>query len=440
MDGINFKHLSKVGFNSVPNQMAALFGQKFTTVRHAPQGYPHFNMSNPYFCKQKHTKDEQYIGFVYNDLGFRTTHIVDMLPLVQVYPNCQGFGFAHTNHSSVPLSAAISDKQFKKAVLSDSCKEFHLSIDFFEAYIKAKTPEPKFAFTMPVAPGHDQLDDPYRYDDYFYRWLRKIRNDIDDAFLLVWSDHGHHFGPFYQTDHGQTDTRNAMLTVVLPKKLRETPLHPVVQNLRQNSITLISQYDMFPTLVDLATANFDSPDSFTKQLTLQNYQKLNNRVREVHGDSLLRPLTHRTPTCAGLGIPFIFCLCRWPLFTPKDEAELKKVVVNKLPPVLNAFIKSIGAENECEEYKVNEKEPIEIYEVATKLVNPTNRMIRSKFSITAFNGKLPFHLQVFFELTSNGTISLAGRIHRYDTAWPYGRCRVDEYEQHFCYCKSPSKK
>uniref|UniRef100_A0A7E4UYL3 Sulfatase domain-containing protein n=1 Tax=Panagrellus redivivus TaxID=6233 RepID=A0A7E4UYL3_PANRE len=433
--GISFQYLSKVGYNSAPNQLAALFGQRFTSVPHPPRGYPILNVTNREFCKKFHTKDEPFLHFIFNDQGYRTVHIEDLKSVITAYPNCKGFRGKFSNHSAVPLFEELEDDDFSKGVLEDSCKEkFQICADFLRNYMKTETPEPKFAYSMLTGPGHEDLEDPYNYDEYFYRWLQSVKENLDDAFLLIWSDHGHHFGKFTNTFRGQTDTRNAMLTVVLPKDLRENSSHPIVQNLRQNSQTLVSQYDMFPTLVDLATADFGSPSSFTKHLTLQDFQKLNKRIHEVHGDSLLRPLTHRTPTCAGLGIPFTFCLCQWPIFTPDDAYELKTRVVYDIPPLLNGFLKSRGAEKKCMHIEIDVDRGIDVAEVSARLVTPSTRMIRTRFNIKGHDYDNSHDTELFFEIATDGSLSLAGRVFRFDTQWTDGKCLTDEYEQYFCIC------
>uniref|UniRef100_A0AC34Q1D8 Uncharacterized protein n=1 Tax=Panagrolaimus sp. JU765 TaxID=591449 RepID=A0AC34Q1D8_9BILA len=73
-------------------------------------------------------------------------------------------------------------------------------------------------------------------------------------------------------------------------------------------------------------ANFET-ENFTKPLTLEEVnKKTKNRVKILHGSSLLRPL-NRQNNCPSAKIPFLWCPCQFSTFIPDDSEKLKPKLV-----------------------------------------------------------------------------------------------------------------
>ncbi len=80
---------------------------------------------------------------------------------------------------------------------------------------------------------------------------------------------------------GEFEDNNPMLFIAVPERLRNN--HQLTDNLYQNSHSLVTHYDIYATLIDIAKvapmSNFDDWQEF-------NFDRLQNNRR---GQSLLRP-------------------------------------------------------------------------------------------------------------------------------------------------------
>jgi hypothetical protein len=120
-------------------------------------------------------------------------------------------------------------------------------------------------------------------------------------------DHGIRFTDIRRTEIGKIEDNNPMFTISVPSRLRTNS--QLIENLRNNAQQLISHYDVYATLLDIALFAFES--NFT------NFEQsnINDRIATVvghgRGSSLLRPiLSSNTRNCETLGIPSQFCICQ----------------------------------------------------------------------------------------------------------------------------------
>uniref|UniRef100_A0A7E4W7P2 Sulfatase domain-containing protein n=1 Tax=Panagrellus redivivus TaxID=6233 RepID=A0A7E4W7P2_PANRE len=445
LKGVSFPYLSKVGYNSQPNQLAVLMGKRFVHNNHSPWSFPPkpASFSGESFCTNYYSLTEQFLPLIYAAAGYRTAHIEDEKTPIQAYPHCKGFGAVVANHTNFPYHDLVNFRlidwnNLGSQINDEACQsDFDHAFEYFEEFVKAKTEESKFGYVNFVGVGHRQfLSDPMTKDGLFRDFLERNAGEFKNAFVFVWSDHGYHGGKYYKTATGQRDTRNPLMTVVLPEDLKSES--GILANLKENSKRLVSHYDVFATFVDLAISSkekLSSKTAFQAPITLSDLQTATkNRITELHGASLLRPLpSNRIDSCPSLGIPFVYCLCYWSEFYPSDHGLIDVLIEVDVPNAINAFIETQGATDKCQKIFVDSTKPVELAELAITSKDTQGRPIR----LFRTNFWYPFddvQFQVYFELMTTGEINLSGVL-RYDNHRYYATCVSDPYLKLFCVCK-----
>ena len=105
--------------------------------------------------------------------------------------------------------------------------------------------------------------------------------DARGTVLLVISDHGLHYGPYFQTEAGRRERAEPVLSIRLPASVRQRGTALVPGNARLR----VTPFDVHATLSEL----FDTP-----------------RARAALGSSLLHPLAP-VRSCSESGIPAELC-------------------------------------------------------------------------------------------------------------------------------------
>jgi membrane-anchored protein YejM (alkaline phosphatase superfamily) len=159
--------------------------------------------------------------------------------------------------------------------------------------------------------AHDDQNALSHADDYFYHFFNSTRTDLDNSFLFVMGDHGNRFGKVRQTNVGEIEDNNPCIFMSAPKNLRRNDT--LIDNLRENSKELITHYDIYATMVEIANpSNPRTPDPLIK------------------GSSLFRSLP-QPRTCGRLRIPFEYCICNVSYFLNNvNDNKLLKISLNIL--------------------------------------------------------------------------------------------------------------
>jgi hypothetical protein len=114
------------------------------------------------------------------------------------------------------------------------------------------------------------------------------RGHLDDTLLIVTSDHGLHYGPFFQSEQGRREATEPLLHVRIPDSLKNVVDMSVV---RQNSNLWTTPFDLHETLLTLTNTSECPPPSRRR------------------GSSLVRPLPDSRKRCKGVHdlIPSKYC-------------------------------------------------------------------------------------------------------------------------------------
>lgn len=156
---------------------------------------------------------------------------------------------------------------------------------------------------------HDFLQYPSAGDVAYRNYLKQIKRTkmLNDTVLIVMSDHGMRWGDIQLTHQGQMELKLPMLYIVLPEWFHTK--YPISStNIKENALKLITPFDLYKTLKDIAYNNF-------------NIDTLNKPTR---GISLFKPIPSRL--CKTAGIPKKYCACQNKIPLPTSDETVYKVV------------------------------------------------------------------------------------------------------------------
>lgn len=127
-----------------------------------------------------------------------------------------------------------------------------------------------FAFIWQASLTHDFFAYPQLGDDSYREFVDYASREglLNRTALIVMSDHGMRWGDFRQTYQGRTEDRLPFVFVVLPKWWRES--YPLAWgNLRRNSRSLTTAFDLHETLIDLLNPYVLRESYLKKRIRLQ---------------------------------------------------------------------------------------------------------------------------------------------------------------------------
>uniref|UniRef100_A0A914P977 Sulfatase N-terminal domain-containing protein n=1 Tax=Panagrolaimus davidi TaxID=227884 RepID=A0A914P977_9BILA len=297
-ESIPFRHLNKIGINSRPNGFAMLLGKTINSIPKSPMSRGHeADYKNYHAYCSKYLDGEQFIGFRYQDDGYVTMMSEDWAKGLFNWQNCIGFKAKLTDHYMRPFqlqyeaSSGIRDKDMDSIMNKGSCKEsFNHQIEYLQNFINAYPDKPKFSLTWMINLAHNDYNALYHTDDYFYQFFKNNQEKLNNSYVFFLGDHGPRFGGLRKTDIGETEDNNPFFFLSLPANLRRNT--ELTEILKSNSKMLISQYDIYATLTEIAKpSNPRTPKPLIK------------------GSSIFHPLP-QPRTCDKLMIPFQYCICK----------------------------------------------------------------------------------------------------------------------------------
>ncbi|KAK0410848.1 hypothetical protein QR680_005359 [Steinernema hermaphroditum] len=345
LDAVVFRHLNKVGMNSRPNGFAFLTGRQIYNIQKSPYSDAvAADLGHSEWCKTP-LDNSSFVGFAFRDAGYRTLMAEDWASGVFNWPTCIGFRKKPVDHYMRPYQIRVGghgwgkDYGMKEIVFHRSCREPHNAIlDYLGQFVQAYKEEPKFGLVWMTDIAHDGINRLHHSDKHFYRFFYDNREKLRNAFVIVMGDHGLRFGKYRASKFGSAEDNNPALVVAVPERLRKGPL---AQILRENAKQMITHYDLFATLSDIASVLPESRFSDFGPLDLG--EKLGG---VFHGSSLLRPLP-KPRHCGNLRVPFEYCSCQVRYTRVDDESRLLEAAEAFIVEGINAEIGAANASEKC---------------------------------------------------------------------------------------------
>ncbi|XP_014478819.1 PREDICTED: uncharacterized protein LOC106746589 isoform X2 [Dinoponera quadriceps] len=163
--------------------------------------------------------------------------------------------------------------------------------------------EPYFAFIWQASLTHDYFTYPQLGDSSYRDFVEHVSQQglLNRTVLVMMSDHGMRWGEFRQTYQGKTEDRLPFVFIVLPKWWREK--YPLAWgNLRRNSRSLTTPFDLHETLTDFVNPHVVHETFLKKRIKIQAASPV------PRGISWFLPVPeHRT--CEMAQISSHWCMC-----------------------------------------------------------------------------------------------------------------------------------
>lgn len=281
---------------------------------------------------------------------------------------------------------------------------------------------PYFAFFWQTSLTHDFLEFPQLGDDSYSDFVKslKLKNLLENTALIMMSDHGMRWGSFRQTYQGRLEDSLPFVFLVLPDWWKER--FPVAWgNLRRNSRSLTTPFDLHETLLDLL-----NPQRLKEEFVRKRIEDLSPKI--PRGISWLLPIPdHRT--CSMAGIPEHWCMCHGSNNVSLADPNLQKSV-KFLIGELNRMLKKY---HQCAVLKL--KRLIDAKMWSDKEDGDEGKAPWIDFTTTLETqpGGAIFEGSVRYR-TDDGKMKLMGSVSRLNAYGKQSAC-VDDFNMRlYCYC------
>ncbi|VDO88706.1 unnamed protein product [Heligmosomoides polygyrus] len=308
-------------------------------------------------CRE-YLDEYSYVLEEYRKSGYKTLAANDWDIGFPYYSNCTGFNRPEADHMWRQFENRMRESWALLRSHRHHCGESHLDLlEYMEKFMNSYPGIPKVCYVWPVYLAHDTLKDLYHADDQFLDFLKRNKKNLDNAFFFFMADHGPRGeGPFFlksaksfvfnkamnhldlrqilEVPLGRYEGNNPMLTVSVPKRYRNTPIH---EQLKNKSRQLMTHFDLHATFMDILKVQPSSNFADTSHRSMQPLSK---------GSSLFREW-RETRNCRTLPIPSQYCLCQYNKTTIEDQATLK-TVGSFLAEQLNIILQKAGLGEKCQ--------------------------------------------------------------------------------------------
>ncbi|CAD5223161.1 unnamed protein product [Bursaphelenchus okinawaensis] len=431
LEAIHFPYLNKVGLNSRPNAYAFFLGERAMNLPANPWGKFVGQGRGGSLCK-KSLNTENFIAFDYNNQGYRTLMNEDWAIGIFNWPNCLGFTKSPVDHFLKPFALRVDgskkykDKEVQRAVYKDTCHESHdYMLELLEEFATKYPNEPKFSINWLTNIAHDDMNGLYHVDTQMKEFFNRIKDKLQNSFLIFMADHGGRTGKVRNTPVGEIEDHNPFFMISVPQKLRGNK--DLMYQLSKNSKELITHYDLYATFLELATQNHKWTNS-----TSFSDEKFSPSNRPLKGSSLFHKL--KSPRdCGSLLIPFDYCLCqheRKQVSKPELIKEAGKLMVDKM----NKDVRASKYSGMCAPLTLDEGFNATVQEFEPVGNNEVPYLV--KIRVQPSGG-----LYESYVMVKNGTIEMvADEYPRIDMYKEQTKCIPENFIRNYCYCNDLLKK
>uniref|UniRef100_A0A0K0DTN9 Sulfatase N-terminal domain-containing protein n=1 Tax=Strongyloides stercoralis TaxID=6248 RepID=A0A0K0DTN9_STRER len=325
-NGTLFKYLNKVALNSLPNANAFLLNIRVPKlvdiINLRPTKNSDYWGTGENYCNSV-LDNKPFIVKYYRELNFTTMNGEEAAVTAFNWPNCRGFTKPITHHTTRPYELRLHNKHFKKNGIflknfKKKCfKDYDYQMKYLSQFIKKYKNDKHFTYTWLTNIAHDDLTGFFHLDEYFKNFFIKNKKYLDNGFLIFMADHGFRIGSFRNTKQGEYEDANPFLLIAPPKNLQNKDSE-IIKNLKDNSNKHISHFDIYATMLDIAT---EGTRTDFKNMKNFNFTKIvkNNKIK---GYSLLREINNKRD-CYNMEITSEYCLCQLE-FKKFNETIFKK--------------------------------------------------------------------------------------------------------------------
>uniref|UniRef100_A0A0N4ZM64 Sulfatase domain-containing protein n=1 Tax=Parastrongyloides trichosuri TaxID=131310 RepID=A0A0N4ZM64_PARTI len=441
--GVVFKRNNKVGPNSRPNGSAFLLNTRYQDLKDfssLKEVLPSdFELNGDDGCKSPLDK-YPYIAKYYKQLNYTVYNGEDAQETVFTGTECKGFKHQIPHHTLRPYTLRLFHPKYKangnfmmnhnaKCMKSIEYQFKHLT-RFMKTYKDFK----QFTTTWITHLSHEYMTGHYEYDGYFKNFFQRNKELFDKSFLIFMSDHGFRLGEYRYTEQGTFEDKNPFLIITVPKNLRNNDSE-VISNLKANSNKHTSHFDIYATMLDIATEGSKSKFKNMSSFNLTSIMKSD----KIKGVSLLREIVQNR-TCYEMGINSEYCLCREEfvtydqsiidsIYTDQNVFFYSDIVINTLKNNFLGELKRKLFMGDIQKYCVELRENVDgIFDLEYAYTNDKKIVFHLRMEVLP-KGIFEAYFDEYGEISSN-TIERIDKYSKYSEA-----CLPTHPQRMFCHCK-----
>lgn len=253
-----------------------------------------------------------------------------------------------------------------------------------------------------------------------------LRNETENTFLFVMSDHGIRFGSYRNTYQGMMEERQPALFIIPPPSF---PLkYPnAVKNLLKNRRQLTTHFDLYETLRDLANVEVITNEEISKR----SHELLETEPMP-RGISLFLPIP-ASRSCSSAGISPHWCTCH----EKQELSTTNSNVVKSARLIVEHLNKIVKNFPQCQQLSLNSISTANVFSSSTDIKGiekDQNKFADITVRLTTKPGFGEFEATV--RMFNKGSLNLTGTISRVNLYGKQSQC-VDDYRvKLYCFCNS----
>lgn len=328
MKAFEFLGFNKVGDNTYPNLIPTLtgFSEKELEETCLFRG------------KKSHYDNCYFIWKTFTEAGYITNFSEDVNYLGLFNFMRQGFIEQPTDYYLRPIFRLMENHIASQKIINvfmclGGRHPFNIFTDYIRKFLHQLSSIPFFSFFWSTSMTHDDFNNGQYIDKDFLEFLRDLKSSSNNTIFMFMSDHGIRWGEFRETYQGMMEERQPMLYIILPDDFK-SQYSKATNNLKNNAHRLITHFDIYETLKDLANTS-----------TLAS-KELSSRIKEIYdAEPMPRGITLFAPipinrTCEAAGIDDHWCTCHQKHIisqTDKRVQQSARYIVNKINTMLEMY-------------------------------------------------------------------------------------------------------
>ncbi|XP_031623162.1 uncharacterized protein LOC116340686 isoform X2 [Contarinia nasturtii] len=369
-----------------------------------------------------------FIWKTFKEKNFTTAFVEDNAALGLFQYLRRGFKDQPTDYSMRPILIEMEhhtakQKQSNTFLCMGKRRTFDVFFEYVQKFITSMTDRLHFSFFWSASYTHDYLNMPVIIDSDLAEFLSEmqISGALDNLFLILMSDHGLRWGGFRSTYQGMVEERQPFLFFIPPKRFAER--YPeAMRNLVRNRRRLITHFDLYETLRDLADLK-----------TLES-NAIRERAKDLkEADPLPRGISAFLPipssrSCYDAAISAHWCTCHERFDLPATDprvSEVARLIVSEI----NALIKPYP---QCRLLRLNSVFNANLGTSNENFRNVTNNFVDVTVRLQTRPGLGEFEATA--RIHENNNFELTGTVSRTNLYGKQSYC-IDDYKlKLYCFC------
>ncbi|PSN55945.1 hypothetical protein C0J52_00456 [Blattella germanica] len=420
LDSVVFTGMTKCGDNTFPNMMAFLSGKN---VHKRDCETNTLSVEKPTYFD-----DITLVWDNFTTNGYTTMYNEDWPSLTLFNFGASGFKYVPTDYYVRPFWLALDKiEKFKSddwRCFGNFPKHMYL-LDYTQEFLGRLKNHRYFAYAFLTLLSHDDLNLVQVADSDFEAMFLRMwhKGHLNNTVLIVMGDHGNRFSDLRKTDIGRVEERMPFLSVWLPHALRRKYPH-LDSGLRSNMNNLLSWYDFYEMLMDLANNNLDEKSQVTRYGTI--------------GNSPFRKISNKR-TCDDAGIPAEYCICARETQLSTNDTRVKSIAQDLVDHLNDVLLANSIEEGLCSPLDLTNILSAQLLSLGPQVAKPQGFRVLYRVMIQVSPSDALFEGTLEFDAWSERG-RVVGDVNRINRYGKQSHCVNDRILQLYCFCSDLMKR